>query len=151
MTTQLPEDPIKNIITWQTKHKQIKQECGVAEMDTLDTPGTTKDSREALHDTSNATDSVKDWRSFWRLVLDEPGTWDYSEDELTEAINAQKTTAKQKAVDDFLDTICCALEEMSGEEVFDCLIEAVQSQWNYTLKEHTKTNDLFNCVLNSLK
>jgi hypothetical protein len=148
MTTQLPEDPIKNIITWQTKHKQIKQECGVAEMDT---PGTTKDSREALHDTSNATDSVKDWRSFWRLVLDEPGTWDYSEDELTEAINAQKTTAKQKAVDNFLDTICCALEEMSGEEVFDCLIEAVQSQWNYTLKEHTKTNDLFNCVLNNLK
>jgi hypothetical protein len=148
MTTQLPEDPLKNIITWQTKHKQIKQECGVAEMDT---PGTTKDSREALHDTSNATDSVKDWRSFWKDVLDVPGTWDCSEDELTEAINQQKTMTKQKTVNDFLDTICCALEEMSGEEVFDCLIEAVQSQWNYTLKEHTKINDLFNCVLNSSK
>jgi hypothetical protein len=148
MTTQLPENPIKNIITWQTKHKQIKQECGVAEMDT---PGTTKDSREALHDTSNATNSVKDWRSFWKLVLDEPGTGYYSEDELTEAINQQKTMTKQKIVDDFLDTLCCALEELSGEEVFDCFVEAVQSQWDYTRKEHEKTNDLFKRVLGDSK
>ena len=148
MTTQLPDDPLKNIITWQTKHKQIKQACGVAEMDT---PGTTKDSREALHDTSNATDSVKDWRSFWRDVLEDSGQWIGTEDELTEATKKQKTMTKQKAVDDFLDTICCALEEMSGEEVFDCLIEAVQSQWDYTLKEHTKANDLFKCVLDNSK
>jgi len=148
MTTQLPEDPLKNIITWQTEYKQIKQECGVTEMDT---PGTTKDSREALHDTSNATDFVKDWRSFWKLVLDEPETGYYSEDELTEAINQQKTRAKQKAVDDFLDTLCGALEELSGEEVFDCFFEAVQSQWDYTRKEHEKTNDLFKRVLGDSK
>jgi hypothetical protein len=143
MTTQLPEDPIKNSITWQTKHKQIKQECGVAEMDT---PGTTKDSREALHDTSNATDSIKDWRSFWKLVLDEPGTGYYSEDELTEAINQQKTMTKQKTVDDFLDTLCGALEELSGKEVFDCFFEAVQSQNEYTKKEHDKTSELLDLL-----
>jgi hypothetical protein len=135
MTTQLPEDPLKNIITWQTKHKQIKQECGVAEMDT---PGTTKDSREALHDTSNATDSVKDWRTAaWEMISETN-----FEDELTEAINQQKTKAKQKAVDDFLDTICCALEELNGEGVFDCFFEAVQSQFDYTKKEHDKTREL---------
>ena len=106
MTTQLPENPIKNSITWQTKHKQIKQQCGVAEMDT---PGTTKDSREALHDTTNATDAIKDWRSFWRDVLEEPGQWIGTKDELTDATNQQQTMAKQKAVDEFLDTICCAL------------------------------------------
>lgn len=144
MTTQLPEDPIKDIITWQTKHKQIKQECEVAEMDT---PGTTKDSREALHDTSNATDSVKDWRSFWKRVLDEPGTVYYSEDELTEAINQQKTMAKQKVVDDFLDTICCALEEISGEEVFDCFFKAVQNQHEYTKKEYDKINELMHLLI----
>jgi len=143
MTTQLPEDPLKNIITWQTEYKQIKQECGVAEMDT---PGTTKDSREALHDTSNATDAIKDWRTFWKDVLDEPGTGYYSEDELTEAINAQKTMAKQKAVDDFLDTLCGALEELSGEEVFDCFFEAVQSQFDYTKKEHDKTSELLDLL-----
>ena len=138
MTTQLPDD-LKNITTWQTKHKQIKQECGVAE---LDTPGTTKDSRKALHDTSNATNSVKDWRSFWKDVLEKFST----EDKLTEAINQQKTRAKQKAVDDFLDTICCALEELSGEEVFDCFVEAVQSQWDYTRKEHDKTSELLDLL-----
>ena len=139
MTTQLPDDPLKNIITWQTKYKQIKQECGVAEMDTLDTPGTTKDSREALHDTNNAMDSVKDWRiAAWEMI---------SETE----VNQQITMAKQKAVDNFLDTICCALEELSGDEVFDCFFEAVQSQWDYTLKEHTKVNDLFKRVVDTSK
>jgi len=148
MSTQFPEDPLNHIKTWQTKFKEHKQQCGVAE---LDTPGITKDSREALHDTRNATDSVKDWRSFWRDVLEDSGQWIGTEDELTEATKKQQTKAKQKAVDDFLDTICCALEEMSGEEVFDCFVEAVQGQWDYTLKEHTKANDLFKYVLNNSK
>ena len=128
----------------QTKHKQIKQECGVAEMDT---PGTTKDSREALHNTSNATDAIKDWRSFWRDVLDVPGTWDCSESELTEATKKQKTMAKQETVDNFLDTICCALGEMSGKEIFDCFLEAVQSQHEYTKKEFDKTNELIDILI----
>lgn len=144
MTTQLPEDPIKNIITWQTKHKQIKQECGVAEMDT---PGTTKDSREALHNTSNATDSIKDWRSFWKDVLSDSNAWIGTEDELTKAINQQKTMTKQKTVDDFLDTLCGAFEELSGEEVFDCFVEAVQSQHEYTKKEYDKTNELMDLLI----
>jgi hypothetical protein len=142
MTTQLPDDPLKNTITWQTKHKQIKQECGVAEMDT---PGTTKDSREALHDTSNATNSVKDWRTeAWKYVLDK--SEDDFENKLIEAINAQKTMAKQKVVDDFLDTLCGALEELSGEEVFDCFFEAVQNQFDYTKKEHDKTSELLDLL-----
>jgi hypothetical protein len=144
MTTQLSEDPIKNIITWQTKHKQIKQECGVAEMDT---PGTTKDSRKALHDTRNATDSVKDWRSFWKDVLEDSDQWI---DELTEATKKQKTMAKQKIVDDFLDTLCGAFEELSGKEIFDCFFEAVQSQFDYTKKEHDKTSELLD-LLDELK
>jgi hypothetical protein len=119
--------------------------------DSSNTMESTKDSREALHDTSNATDAIKDWRSFWKDVLDVPGTWDCSQEELTKAINQQKTKAKQKAVDNFLDTICCALEELSGEEVFDCFFEAVQSQWDYTLKEHKKVNGLFKRVLNTSK
>ena len=135
MTTQLPEDPIKNIITWQTKHKQIKQECGVAEMDT---PGTTKDSRESLHDTKNATDSMGDWRTFWKEVLDET--------EENFKIEEKMSVHKQKIIDDFLDTLCGALEELSGEEVFDCFFEAVQSQFDYTKKEHDKTSELLDLL-----
>ena len=147
MTTQFPEDPLTLIKTWQAKFKEHKQQCGVAEMDT---PGTTKDSREALHDTSNATDSIKDWRSFWKDVLDEPGAHVYPESELTKAIQKQLTMTKQKTIDNFLDEICCALEEMSGEEVFDCFVEAVQGQFDYTKKEHEKTSELLD-LLTGLK
>lgn len=129
--------------TWKTQLDKHKKECGVAE---INTPGTTKDSRETLHDTCNATDSVKDWRSFWRDVLEDSGQWIGTEDELTEATKKQKTMAKQKTVDDFLDTICCALEEMSGEEVFDCFFEAVQSQFDYTKKEHDKSSELLDLL-----
>jgi hypothetical protein len=141
MSTQFPEDPLNHIKTWQTKFKEHKQQCGVAEMDT---PGITKDSREALHDTRNATDSVKDWRTFWKDVLDD--SENNFENDLAAAVKQQITIAKQKAVDNFLDTICCALEEMSGEEVFDCFFEAVQSQFDYTKKEHDKTSELLDLL-----
>jgi hypothetical protein len=144
MTTQLPDDPLKNIIAWQTKYKELKQQCGVAE---IDTPGTTKDSREALHDTSHATDSVKDWRTFWKDVLDESEACLGTEDEFATAIKQQLTMAKQKTVNNFLDEICCALEEMSGAELFECFVEAVQAQHEYTKKEYDKTNELMNLLI----
>ena len=144
MTAQFPDDPLTHIKTWQAKFKEYKKQCGVAEMDT---PGTTKDSREALHDTSNATDAVKNWRSFWKDVLEDSGQWIGTEEELTEAINQQQTMAKQKAIDNFLDTICCALEDMSGEEVFDCFFEAVQDQREYTKKEYDKINELMHLLI----
>ena len=116
----------------------------------MDTFGSTKDSREALHDTSNATDSVKDWRGFWRDVLEESGAWIGTEYELAKATETQLTMAKQKTVNNFLDEICCALEEMNGEEVFNCFVEAVQSEFDYTKKEHEKTSKLLD-LLNGLK
>jgi hypothetical protein len=143
MLTQFPEDPLNHIKTWQAKFKEHKQQCGVAE---LDEPLVSKDSRENLHDTSNATDSVKDWSTFWEDVLDDFKSEDNFENELATAIKQQIAMAKQKAVDNFLDTICCALEEMSGEEVFDCFFEAVQSQFDYTKKEHDKTSELLDLL-----
>ena len=143
MTTQFPEDPLNHIKTWQAKFKEHKKQCGVAE---LDEPLVSKDSRENLHNTSNAVDSIKDWRTFWKDVLDESETCIGTENELNQAIQKQKTMAKQKTIDNFLDEICCALEEMSGEEVFDCFLEAVQSQFDYTKKEHDKTSELLDLV-----
>ena len=62
--------------------------------------------------------------------------------------NEQKLSkAKQSTVVDFLDTICCALEEMSGEEVFNCFFEAVQNQREYTKKEYDKTNELMHLLI----
>ena len=144
MLTQFPEDPLNHIKTWQAKFKEHKQQCGVAE---LDEPLVSKDSRENLHDTSNATDSVKDWSTFWEDVLDDFKSEDNFENELATAIKQQIAMAKQKAVDSFLDTICCALEEMSGEEVFDCFLEAVQVRNEDTKKEYDKTNELMDLLI----
>ena len=143
MSTQFPEDPLNHIKTWQAKFKEHKKQCGVAE---LDEPLVSKDSRENLHNTSNAVDSIKDWRTFWKDVLDESETCIGTEKELNQAIQKQKTMAKQKTIDNFLDEICCALEEMSGEEVFDCFVKAVQAQWDYTQKEHDKTSELLDLL-----
>ena len=145
MTTQLPEDPLNHIKTWQAKFKEHKQQCGVSE---LDEPLVSKNARENLHDTSNATDSIKNWRSFWKEILDD--SEDNFENELAIAVKQQIAMAKQKAVNNFLDTLCGALEELSGEEVFDCFLEAVQSQFNYTKKEHDKTSELLD-LLSGLK
>ena len=127
MLTQSSKDLLFSFDTWKTQTKKIKEECGVAEMNE---PGVTKDSREGLHDTLNATDSIKDWRTFWAEVLNEP------ED------NPDLNQGKQKAVTDFLDTICLALEEMSGKEVFECFLEAAQDQYNHTKTEYDKACEL---------
>ena len=125
MTTQFPEDPLTYIIEWQTKFKENKME----------TSSHTKDSRESLHNTSNATDSIKDWRTFWKDVLDEPDT------------KEESTTHKQRLVNDFADSICCALEEMNGEEIFECFFEAAQIQHEYTKKEYDKTTKLMDRLI----
>lgn len=129
MTTQT--DDTFDFETWKKQFKETKKECGVAE---INTPGTTKDSREALHDTSNATDSIKDWRSFWSEVLDESQG---KEEDLKEAING------------FADTICCALDKMNGTEVCECMFAAVTQQFEYTLKEHNKSIELLNAFVNA--
>jgi hypothetical protein len=71
-------------------------------------------------------------------------------DSLTAAVKQRLVITKQKTVDDFLDEICCALEELSGKEVFDCFVEAVQAQNEYTKKEHDKTSELLD-LLTGLK
>lgn len=102
----------------------------------MNEPGVTKDSRETLHDTSNATDTIKDWRTFWSEVLDE-SNW---ESDLA-CVN-DLSYDKQETVSDFADTICCALEKMSGKEVFECFAKAAQEHFEYTQKEYEKACEL---------
>jgi hypothetical protein len=91
--------------------------------------------------TTQPNDNI-DWRTeAWKKVSETN-----FEDQLAIAATQLLTVAKQKVVDDFLDTICCALEELSGKEVFDCFFEAVQSQFDYTKKEHNKTSELLDLL-----
>jgi len=131
MSNQFPEDPLSHIKSWQEEFKKHKEQCGVAKIDTLKT---TKDSRESLHDTVNATNSMKDWREFWTEALDEIKT----EKELNEH--------KQKIIFDFADVISCALEEMNGNEIFECFQIAVKDHYDYIKKEYDKACELMNKV-----
>jgi hypothetical protein len=72
--------------------------------------------------------------------------WKTRFENLDTAVKEQQTIAKQKTVDNFLDEICCALEEMSGKEVFNCFVEAVQTQWDYTQKEYDKISELLDLL-----
>jgi hypothetical protein len=53
---------------------------------------------------------------------------------------------KQKTIDEFLDTICSGLEELSGKEVFNCFVEAVQIEHNQKQKEYNKVIELKNML-----
>tara|TARA_R110000868_G_scaffold410050_1_gene697010 strand:- start:48 stop:335 length:288 start_codon:yes stop_codon:yes gene_type:complete len=76
----------------------------------------------------------------WKVQLED------NKDPLAAAIEQQLSATKQKTVDNFLDELCCALEELSGKEVFDCFVEAVQSQHEYTQKEYDKTSELLDLL-----
>lgn len=82
----------------------------------------------------NSTDSSKDWSTFWADVL---------KDEDPSAL----AKAKERAIKHFLDTISCALEEMSGTEVFDCFIQAVENEMEYKQSECKRITELFNLLL----
>ena len=105
-------------------------------MEILGPPGTTKDSREKLHTVENATDCITDWRSFWADVLKEEKP-------------SELCKAKEETIKGFLDTICCALEDMSGKEVFECFVEAVKIEFEYKTKESTKVTELYRLLSQS--
>jgi hypothetical protein len=132
MTIQFPEDALKNVITWQTKFTQHKQQNMTTKMNT---PESIKDSREQLHTVENATDHITDWRTFWKDVLEE------KKDPLVLA------ELKDKTIKDFLDTISCALEQLNGNEVFDCFVQAVENEYHYKTKEYDRVDQLFNLVM----
>lgn len=131
MTIQFPEDPLTHIKTWQTLFKKTRQQSEVFKMNTSEV---TKESHEKLHIVKNATDHIQDWRTFWADVL---------KDEDPSAL----AKAKEETIKDFLDTISCALEGMSGTEVFDCFIQAVENEMEYKQSECKRITELFNLLL----
>jgi hypothetical protein len=58
-------------------------------------------------------------------------------------IDSQKLE-QTKAISNFADTICCAIEAMNGEQVFECFYKAVEEHYEYTNKEYEKASVLLN-------
>lgn len=129
METKLPgTEPVETIKAWQDWYKSHRP---VAEMDD---PLVTKDSREKLHDTSNATDTLPNWREHYAELI---------QDALPLKGN---DIYKQKATEYFADTIAEFFNEMTGAELFECFQEAARQNLEYIQKEYDRAMDLIDLI-----
>lgn len=122
-----PQDTIKQWQEW------YRTNCVVAEMDE---PLVSKVSRENLHDTSNAVDTLPDWREFYKEVAEQP-----VEKEPTPRVN--NSVYVNKAIEHFADTIAEFQNEMTGEELYACFVEAARENLAYATAEYDRAKDLF--------
>lgn len=104
-----PMETINQWQDWYRKHRTVAQ---------FDEPGVSKDSRENLHDTSKATDTMPDWQSF------------------------DKNIYIQKATECFADTLCEFQYELTGEQFYNCFLAAATQVANNAKAEYDKTKQL---------
>ena len=83
----------------------------------LDEPLVTKDSREKLHDTTTST-----------------------------AQSIKHAECLKKTREYFADTICEAMDELTGEEVYQAFYKACKALRDVTKKEYDNANGLFECL-----
>ncbi len=109
-TTQEPMDTIKEWQKWYREHQPVAS---------IEEPMATKDSRENLHDTSNA---VK------KLVSE------------TELLSFEKATQY------FADTLAEFSCDLSGEQLFKALLTAATDNYNYTKGEYDKAKQFLDLI-----
>ena len=104
------QEPLEEINAWQEWYKTHKV---VAEMDE---PLVTKDSREKMHDTTNATDTL-------------------------ESASA-KAVWMEKAKEHFADTLAEYQYELSGKDFYKAFYQAAVEAMGHARKEYDRTKEL---------
>jgi hypothetical protein len=105
--------PIEAIKEWQ---KWYKAHQPVA---SLNKPMATKDSRENLHDTSNA---------------------------VTQLVSETELLAFEKATQYFADTLAEFSCDLSGDQLFKALLQAATDNYNYTKREYDKAKQFLDLI-----
>ena len=108
--TDKPMEAIDQWQDWYRKHKVVAE---------IDEPLVTKDSREALHDTQNATNSY---------------------------VMAAKDYWMKKAQEHFADTICEFTNELTGQELYKAFYAAAKENLDIVAKEYAKAKSLVDCL-----
>ena len=106
----LTDKPMEAIDQWQEWYRNTRV---VAEMDE---PLVTKDSREALHDTQHAVETVS--KAYWM----------------------------KKAQEHFADTICEFTNELTGQELYKAFYAAACENLSIASKEYAKAKSLVDCL-----
>ena len=104
------EEPIETIQSWQDwyrKHRIVAQ---------IDKPLVTKDSRENMHDTTNATDILED--------------------------SAAKAMWMEKAKEHFADTLAEYQYELSGKDFYKAFYQAAHENMEAARKEYERIKEL---------
>jgi len=113
MPMDLTDKPMEAINEWQDWYRNTKV---VAEMDE---PLVTKDSREALHDTQQASrNCLMDAKDYWM----------------------------KKAQEHFADTICDFTNELTGHDLYKAFYAAATENLNIAAKEYAKAKSLVDCL-----
>ena len=106
-TTQEPIDSVQSWQDWYRKHRVVAQ---------IDTPLETKDSRENMHNTINATDIFED--------------------------SSAKEMWIEKARDHFADTLAEYQYELNGKDFYKAFYQAAVEAMNHSEKEYQRTKEL---------
>jgi len=106
-TTQEPVEAIKNWQDWYRSHQVVAQ---------MDEPLVTKDSRESLHDTTNAVGTL--------LETDPKARW------------------IEKAREHFADTLAEFQYELSGKDFYKAFYQAAIENMGHAEKEYQRTKEL---------
>lgn len=109
-TTQEPIETIKEWQDWYRKHRVVAQ---------LDKPLETKDSRENMHDTTNATDTAD--------IFEDPSV---------------KAMWVEKAKEHFADTLAEYQYELSGKDFYKAFYQAAYETMGHAQKEYERSKEL---------
>ena len=113
----ISEEP-KDWSNWYSKElKELVKSFKQNIVAELDEPLVTKDSREKLHDTTAST-----------------------------AQSIKHAECLKRTRDYFADTICEAMDELTGEEIYQVFYKACKALRDVTKKEYDNANGLFECL-----
>lgn len=106
-----PHEPMNAIHEWQRWYKENQVVAS------LDKPMESKDSRENLHNTTNAMASISE-------LLTDDKAW------------------RNSIINSFADTITEAMGDMSGAEIYKCFLQAAQENLANCDKEYKNAKQL---------
>lgn len=115
-----------------------------AQVASIDEPQVTKDSRENLHEVTNATGTLSSW--YTDAVETFYGNLDNATKENKKMETEFKVSLTEQLTTYFEDTLCEFYDELTPIEITQCFHEAIKRNFTLHEKEFNKAKELINLV-----
>lgn len=133
--TDATTDSFKAWHTWYKNNAQVAS---------IDEPQVTKDSRENLHEVTNATGTLSSWYS--DAIETFYGNLDNAAKENKKMETELKASLTEQLTTYFEDTLCEFYDELTPIEITQCFHEAIKRNFTLHEKEFNKAKELINLV-----